>query len=136
MLLYPSAFHPVQSDPGSVSVAVVDHGSYVAYLNATPSQSHEQLHGWARARVSHLLDDEAIFVHEDASVEDRPFHGGLGSCVIDDYVTKFGHHRFYEIACIVSGARHESVVVAAAHPSDWERFGRTLEQAVVSFVVR
>jgi hypothetical protein len=125
-----------KGDPGSFSVALVNRGSYVAYLNATPQQGDEQLSGWARFRVGHLLDDDASSVHEDASVGSRPFLGGRGSCVIDDYVTRVGRHRFHEIACIVSGTRHESVVVAAAPPSEWGRFGPTLERAVASYEVR
>jgi len=135
-LSYPSEFHPVKGDLGTVSVAVIEHGSYLAYLNATPQEGDERLIGWARFRVSHLLDDDAISVHEDASVEDRLFPGGHGSCVIDDYVTKVGRHHFREIACIVGGERHVSVVIAAAPPSDWARFGETFERAIASFDVR
>lgn len=51
-------------------------------------------------------------------------------------MTKIGHHDYSEIACIVRGVCHESVVIAAAPPSDWERFGPTLERAVSSFEVR
>jgi hypothetical protein len=126
----------VQTDPGTVSVAVLVGSSYVAYLNVTPEQGSEQLHGWAGSRMSHLLDDEATSVHIDASVEDHEFREALGSCVIDDYLTRVGRHPFHEIACIVSGAEHESVVVAAAPPSDWGRFGHTLEQAIASFQAR
>ena len=136
VLSYPSEFHPVRSDPGAASVAVVKHRSSVAYLNATPQPGDEQLLGWARFRVNHLLDDDAVIVHEVASVEDRPFRGGYGSCVIDDYVITVGRHHFHEIACIVRGARHVSVVIAAAPPSDWGRFGPTIERAVASFDVR
>jgi hypothetical protein len=135
VLSYPPDLHVTKGDPGSFSVALVNRGSYVAYLNATPQQGDEQLSGWARFRVGHLLDDDASSVHEDASVGSRPFLGGRGSCVIDDYVTKVGLHRFHEIACIVSGTRHESVVIAAAPPSDWVRLGPTLERAVASYEV-
>lgn len=37
-LSYPSDFSPIHGDPGTVSVAVIEHGSYLAYLNATPQQ--------------------------------------------------------------------------------------------------
>ena len=136
VLSYPPDLQVTKGDPGLFSVALVNHGSYVAYLNATPQEGDEQLSGWARFRVSHLLDDDASSVREDASVGGRPFLQGRGSCVIDDYVTKVGHHRFREIACIVSGTRHQSVVIAAAPPSDWERFGPMLERAVASYEVR
>ena len=135
VLSYPPALHATKGDPGSFSVAVVNRGSYVEYLNATPQEGGERLSGWARFRVGHLLDDNASSVHEDASVGSRPFLRGRGSCVIDDYVTKVGRHRFHEIACIVSGTGHESVVVAATRLSDWGRFAPTLERAVASYEV-
>ena len=136
MVSYPPELHMTKSDPGSISVALVDRGTYVAYLNVTPQEGDEQLADWARFRVRHLLVDDASSVHEDASVGTRPFLQGRGSCVIDDYVTKVGRHRFHEIACIVSGARHKSVIVAAAPPSGWGRIGPTLERAVASYEAR
>jgi len=136
VLSYPPDLGVTSGDPGSFSVALVSHGSYVAYLNATPQQGDEQLSGWARFRISHLLDDDASSVREDASVGSRPFLGGRGSCIIDDYVTKVGRHQFREIACIVSGTRHRSVVIAATPTSDWERLGPVLERAVASYEAR
>jgi hypothetical protein len=136
VLSYPAELRVTNGDPGSFSVALVDRGSYVAYLNVTPQEGDEQLAHWAHFRLSHLLDDDASSVHEDASVGTRAILGGRGSCVIDDYVTKVGHHRFHEIACIVSGTRHQSVIVAAAPPSDWGRFGPTLERAIASYEAR
>jgi hypothetical protein len=136
VLFYPPDLHATKGDPGSFSVALINRGSYAAYLNVTPKEGDEQLSDWAGFRVSHLLDDDASSVHEDASVGSRSFLGGRGSCVIDDYVTKVGHHRFREIACIVSGARHQTVIVAAAPPAEWERFGPTLERAVASYEAR
>jgi hypothetical protein len=136
VLSYPPDLHVTKGDPGSISVALVNHGSYVAYLNATPQEGNERLSGWASFRVGHLLDDDASSVREEASAVNRPFLEGRGSCVIDDYVTKVGHHPFREIACIVRGARHQSVVIAAAPPSDWERLGPMLERAVASYGAR
>jgi len=125
-----------KGDPDSYSVALVNRGAYLAYLNVTPQEGDEQLAGWASFRVSHLLDDDAGSVQEDASEGSRAFLGRHESCVIDDYVTKVGRHRFHEIACIVSGTRHESVIVAAAPPSGWGQFGPTLERAVASYQAR
>lgn len=136
VLSYPPDFRLARSDPGAFSAALLRHGTYAAYLNATPRQGSEQLHGWARFRVGHLLEDDAGSVHESASVEMRPFLGGLGSCVIDDYVTRVGNHHFHEIACLVSGARHESVVIAAVSSSAWGRLGPTVERAVAAYAVR
>jgi len=61
---------------------------------------------------------------------------GAGSCVIDDYVTKIGHHPFHEIACLVEGAKAGSVVVAAAPSSAGNRVNATLERVVSSYLVR
>jgi hypothetical protein len=136
VLSYPPDFRKARSDPGAFSAALLTHGTYAAYLNATPRQGGEQLHGWARFRVGHLLEDDAGSVHESASVEMRPFLGGRGSCVIDDYVTRVASHHFHEIACLVRGARHESVVIAAVSSSAWGRLGPTVERAVAAYAVR
>lgn len=136
VLSYPPDFRKTRSDPGAFSAALLRHGAYASYLNATPRQGGERLHGWARFRVGHLLEDDASSVHEVATVEMRRFLGGNGSCVIDDYVTRVGSHQFHEIACLVSGSHHESVVIAAVSSSEWARLGPTVERAVAGYAVR
>ncbi|MGH9208723.1 MAG: hypothetical protein ACRD1G_19620, partial [Acidimicrobiales bacterium] len=62
VLSYPPGFRKARTDPGSFSAALLSHGAYAAYLNATPRQGGERLHGWANFRVGHLLDDDAATV--------------------------------------------------------------------------
>jgi hypothetical protein len=137
VLAYPPALHRVHADPGSVSAALIDpRGDYLAYLNVTPKQGQERLATWPEFRLERLRDESARSVHEDARALDLPFRGGTGSCVIDDYVTRVKHHHYREIACFVQGSRSGDVVVAAAPPSQWSRFGALLERAVASFRIR
>jgi hypothetical protein len=139
VLAYPPQFHRIPGDPGTVSVAILgrgDHGlAYRAYLNATPRQGDERLQGWPAFRVGHLLDDDAVAVHEDAAVENVAFGGDRRSCVIDDYLTRVGEHRYREIACLVEGRTSASVVVAAAPLAAWTPVQRVLEQAVSDYQV-
>jgi hypothetical protein len=57
------------------------------------------------------------------------FLTGHGSCVKDSYTTQTGS-RFVEIACLVAGARAESVIVGAAPPSGWADESPTIERAI------
>jgi hypothetical protein len=137
VLSYPPALRPLKGDRGSVSAATVGRdGNFSVYLNATPQEGDERLAGWAQSRIGHLRGDDASSVHEESSAEDLAFRSGRGSCVIDNYVTKVGHHPFHEIACLVEGAKGGSVVVAAAPSPAGNRVNATLERAISSYSVR
>ncbi|MCU1495002.1 MAG: hypothetical protein JWO62_2766 [Acidimicrobiaceae bacterium] len=137
VLSFPPSLRPIKGDKTAVSAALIGHhGDFLAYLNATPQEGNEHLAGWAGSRIEHLREDDASSAHEDAAAEGLAFRGGHGSCVIDDYVTKVGHHPFREIACLVEGARGGSVIVAAAPPSTWSHVGATLQRAVSSYLLR
>ena len=136
VLSYPPSLHRVPSDAVSVSAAKTDStGLYAVYLNATPKQGAEELDTWPAFRVEHLRDESATIVHEHTHAI-VAFHGGTGSCVIDDYVTRFKAHHFDEIACLVVGRTQTSVVVAAALQSQWAEARAVLEQAVSAYQVR
>ena len=129
---------PLKGDRGSVSAASVGRalGIPLVYVNATPQEGDEHLAGWAESRLGHLRGDDASSVHEESEAEGLAFRSGRGSCVIDDYVTKVGHHPFHEIACLVEGAKGGSVVVAAAPSPAGNHVNATLERAVSSYLVR
>jgi hypothetical protein len=134
-LSYPAPFAPVTGDPGSVSAAVRSGGRFRAYLNVTPRQGDERAHGFAAFRAHLLGAEHDRSVHREAAAEGLAFRGGTGSCVLDDYVTRIGHHQYREVACLVTGPRGASVVVAAATTREWDRFRPLLRQAVASFTV-
>jgi len=136
-LAYPPSFRPVGGDPGSVSAALASPRSpYLAYLNATPRQGREQPHGFAAFRVALLGEDHDEAVHLEAAREGIRFRVGVGSCVMDRYTTRVGHHPYREIACLVVDPHGRgAVVVAAATTSTWARYERLLETAVAAFTV-
>jgi hypothetical protein len=130
----PPGFRTVDGDPGTLSVALRNSaGTYLGYLNVTPHQGHETLMDWAAFRLSHLLGDDAISVHEDATVHSVRTAAALRSCVIDDYVTTIGHHRFHEVACYVTSGSVSSVVVAATPSGDPAHVWNQLERAVAAY---
>ena len=134
---YPPSLRPLNGDRGSVSAASVGpDGNFLVYVNATPQEGDERLAGWAEFRIGHLRGDDASSVHEESEAEGLAFRSGRGSCVIDDYVTKVGHHSFHEIACLVEGAKGGSVIVAAAPSPAGNSVNATLERAVSSYLVR
>jgi hypothetical protein len=136
-LAYPPSFRPVGGDPGSVSAAIAAPPSpYLAYLNATPRQGREQPHGYAAFRIALLGEDHDEAVHLEAAREGIRLRGGVGSCVMDRYTTRVGHHQYREIACLVVGPHGRgAVIVAAAMTSTWARYERQLETAVAAFTV-
>lgn len=137
VLSYPPSLRPLKGDTGSVSAASIGRdGNFLVYVNATPQQGDERLAGWAESRLEHLRGDDASSVREESEAEGLAFRSGRGSCVIDDYVTKIGHHPFHEIACLVEGAKGGSVVVAAAPSPAGNSVNATLERAVSSYLVR
>jgi hypothetical protein len=111
-------------------------GTYLGYLNVTPHQGHETLQDWAAFRLSHLLDDDAVSVHEDAKVQSVGTAAALRSCVTDDYVTTVGHHHFHEVACYVTSGSGSSVVVAATPSGDPAHVWTQLERAVAAYPFR
>jgi hypothetical protein len=91
------------------------------------------LENWSRFRPEHNLDEgDTRSVHVIASASQLSFRSGHGSCVIDEYTTSKATYR--EIACLVSGQRSSSVVVAAAPIELWDQHAATLERAVSSFL--
>ena len=111
-------------------------GTYLGYLNVTPHQGHETLQDWAAFRLSHLLDDDAVSVHEDAKVQSVGTPAALRSCVTDDYVTTVGHHHFHEVACYVTSGSGSSVVVATTPSGDPAHVWTQLERAVAAYPFR
>jgi hypothetical protein len=137
VLAYPPTAHPIEADPGTVAAATVTPtGDFVAYLNATPKQGDESLANWSKFRIDHHDQESERSVTLTAAVTGIAFPGGIGSCVQDDYTTPIGSHHYREIACLVSGAHGDSVIVAATLAADWPREHALLEQAVNSYVTR
>jgi hypothetical protein len=137
VLSYPPSLHRVPGDSVAVSVARVSPaGMYLLYLNSTPRQGSESLRNWATYRLRSITSDEASSAHRDAAATGLRFRGGLGSCVIDSYVTRIRAHHFTEIACLVKGRTSESVIVAAAPSAQWSRARPLLKRAVAAYQVR
>ena len=137
VLSYPPSLRPVGGDRDAVSAARVSPGGvFQLYLNATPRQGAEQLRGWAAFRLRLLTADDAASARELASAQGVTFRGGTGSCVIDQYVTRIGAHRYQEIACLVQGQTSSSVIVAAAPAATWAQAGPLLLRAVAAYQVR
>jgi hypothetical protein len=136
VLFYPARFRLVAGDPGTVTAGLRDRaGNTIGYLNATPQQGDETLVDWPAFRIDHQRGEETA-VREGGSLLGLRFRGGKGSCVIDDYTTPQGHHRYREIACFVKGQRTGSVIVAAAPPSTWTSVGSELHHAISAYQVR
>ena len=137
VLSYPPSLRPVSGDADAVSAAQVSpKGVFRLYLNATPRQGDEQLRGWAAFRLALLTADDAASARELAAAQSVTFRGGTGSCVIDQYVTRTGAHRYQEIACLVQGRASASVVVAAAPAATWAQVSPLLLRAVAAYQVR
>ncbi|HEX3318444.1 MAG TPA: hypothetical protein VHR88_10520 [Solirubrobacteraceae bacterium] len=131
-LAYPRGWRRLQSDSGTVSAAsVARNGLIVGYLNATPRQANETLSNWSTFRPTHNFKEGDRGVRVLSSATGLRFAHGRGSCVEDTYHTVRAHYR--EVACLVDGARGQSVVVAAATTPAWARMQGTLRQAVSAF---
>jgi len=129
VLWYPTALKPIKGDASSVSAAEYDgKGNILADLNAMPRQGPETVGAWPAFRVQRLRAESAVSVRVVAQASNLPFCGGRGSCVLDDYVTRIGHHRYSEIVCFVEGRRAASVIVAAAPQSDWTSVSGELQR--------
>jgi hypothetical protein len=133
LLAYPASWRAIKSDPGTVSAATrTGAGSIRGYLNATPQQGQETLANWSSFRLAHNRDEGDVKVTALASATNLRFRDGHGSCVIDGYTSSSGH-RYREIACIVAGATHTTVVVGAAPPQSWSGEAPALERSLSSF---
>jgi hypothetical protein len=132
-LSYPSRWRPIPGDSGTVTAALRDRaGLYAGYLNVTPRQGQEQLAGWAAFRTRRNAEDGDGQVHELAAAEGIAFTNARGSCVVDQYLSRVGAHRYRELACIVAGRAHTSVFVGAALLSDWHTLGSVVVRAAAS----
>lgn len=137
VLSYPPSLRPVGGDTGTVSAARFGPGGTIQlYLNATPRQGAENLRSWASFRLRFLRADSAVSAHQMAAAHGIRFRGGTGSCVIDTYTTRIGHHHYQEIACLVAGHTSASVIVAAAQAAQWAQARPLLLRAVAAYQVR
>jgi|tagenome__1003787_1003787.scaffolds.fasta_scaffold20950155_3 hypothetical protein len=128
-LRYPRAWHPLRSDSGTVSAAVVGgHGRIRAYLNLTPHQGDETIANWHTFRARHLADEGATAVRQEAATTAQSFSRGKASCVVDSYRTSVTRYR--EIACLVARGQRTTVVVGAAEARTWRHALPTLERAI------
>jgi hypothetical protein len=131
-LAYPPGWQRIQTDPGTVSAALLGpHGRIRGYLNATPLSGGETLADWSRFRPAHNAEEGDRAVVTEVAATGLPFRSATGSCVVDHYATVSTRYR--EIACLVRGARATTVVVAAAQPQDWHRLAPALRRSVTSF---
>jgi hypothetical protein len=133
MLAYPPGWTPIETDPGTASVALLGAGGRInGYLNATPRQGTETLADWSRFRPRHNQGEGDRNERLLAATTSGRFRSGRGACVIDTYTTSKASYR--EIACLVSGPGSSAVVVAAAPTAQWGQQAATLQRAVSSFV--
>jgi hypothetical protein len=131
-LPYPPGWKRIESDPGTVSAALMGpHHRIRGYLNATPRQGQETFANWAKFRPAHNADEGDMNVVTEAAANGLRFRTGSGSCVIDHYGTSSARYR--EIACLVHGSRADTVVVGATLPGDWQRLGPMVERAISGF---
>jgi len=134
-LAYPASWHPIKSDPGTVTAAIRGkHGAIQGYLNATPQQGSETLSDWASFRPAHNRDEGDVNVTPIASATNLRFRGAHGSCVVDNYTSSSGH-AYREIACIVAGQTATTVVVGAASPARWHQEAPVLERSISTFEI-
>jgi hypothetical protein len=134
-LAYPPSWSRLGGDAGTVTAALRDRSGLIAgYLNVTPRQGAERLHGWARFRTARNREDGDGDVRLVAAAEGLRFRDARGSCVIDSYSSKVGGHPYQELACIVSGRRGTDVFIGAALRPDWARLAPTIQRAASSLV--
>lgn len=137
-MFYPADWNAVRGDRGTVTAVLRDAtGAYGGYLNVTPDQGAEpESNGWAAFRTGRNRKEGDRRVRRLAAADRLGFRQARGSCVIDDYLSRVGAHPYREIACIVTGARHTSVLVAAAMTPDWPTVAPILERAASAFLQR
>jgi hypothetical protein len=133
VLAYPPGWSRASSDPGTASAILAgDRQRIVGYLNVTPRQGGETLANWSEFRVRHNVEEGDRAVTTEASAYRVRFLMGTGSCVRDSYTT-VSRARYVEIACLVTGTRATSVIVAAATRADWAGLSRVLYRALSAF---
>ncbi|HEV2591232.1 MAG TPA: hypothetical protein VGU02_05000 [Gaiellaceae bacterium] len=126
----------VRSDRGTISVEKSSGGHVLLYLNVTPRQSTETLRNWPAFRLDHVRD-ESKDVHNHGHASGLHFLGGaVGTCVTDDYMSRFKANHYREIACFVQGHHAASVLIAAALESRWKLALPVLERAISAFRAR
>jgi hypothetical protein len=136
-LAYPPGWRRIPGDTGTVTAALRDHaGRYLGYLNVTPRQGAERLAGWAAFRIARNREEGDKRVRMLAASQGVRFIAARGSCVVDQYQSRVGQHRYRELACIVSGRAHTSVFVGAALVSSWSAIGPILTRAASVFLER
>lgn len=128
----PRGWSPAHGDAGTRTGELERSGKIVGYLNATPREGAETLGNWARFRPEHNRDEGDRDVRVLGSARGLRFPDGIGSCVLDAYLTGSGS-RYRELACIVAGRSASAVIVAAAPPGRWRAEAAVLERAVSSF---
>ncbi len=129
-LAYPPSWRLQHGDPGTATAALLgSRGRVLGYLNLTPRQGAETLAGWTSFRIHHNGEEGDRAIQRLAAATGLHFLGGRGSCVKDAYST-ITHSRYIEIACLVSGARTESVIVGAAPPTAWAAEAGAIERAI------
>jgi hypothetical protein len=129
----PDGWRRAHGDPGTRTAELERRSGEIAgYLNATPRQGEETLRNWPRFRPDHNREEGDREVRVLASARGLRFHDGVGSCVLDAYLTSSGG-RYREIACIVAGRSTSTVIVAAAPPRGWAAAAPVLERAVAGF---
>ncbi len=137
-LSYPADWRLIPGDPGTVTAALrTVTGAYRGYVNVTPDQGAEpQNLGWAAFRLQRNREEGDRHVHQLAAADGLRFRDARGSCVIDEYLSGVGSHLYREIACIVTGDRHTSILVAAALKPDWPTVAPVLERAASALLER
>lgn len=129
-MAYPPGWRLSKGDPGTATAALRNaDGDFLGYLNLTPRQGHETLANWRTFRPHHDADEGDRHVKLLSAAMGLRFLNGRGSCVKVAYTTSSGV-RYVEIACLVAGPRHQSVIVAAAPPQAWSRTAPALERAL------
>jgi hypothetical protein len=130
----PPRFRAVAGDRGTLTAVLFGpSGAYLGYLNATPRQGGERLHGWPEFRLEHLREDDARSAREDMAAQLVRTGNALRSCVVDDYVTRVGNHHFHEVACLVARHSAPSVIVAATPSGDPAHVWALLQRAVAAY---
>jgi len=135
-LYAPPGWRSVQSDALTVSAAIGPYPTFSGYLNLTPRQGAERLHGWARFRLDHHRAEDGHPARGLAAQEHLHFRSARGSCLLDDYTPRAGQFQYREIACLLAGHRGSVVLIAAAPLAQWAKRAPVLQQAVSAVIVR
>jgi len=136
-LAYPSSWKAIPGDKGTVTFSLRDReGRYLGYLNLTPRQGSEQLAGWAAFRAARNREEGDKDVRVLRSMENVQVGNGRRSCVVDEYLSRFGSHPYRELACIVAGPRATSVFVGATLVPEWSKLGPLVERSAAMLIER